>query len=107
MSPVKNNVGLFSIAAGLIVLAVVTAVQAQNALSLWQQQVHNDAIDGCAQFAQYSSSRVREDENGEYTATDNYPIAWMFDECMDNKGEDYTRTDFSTIEEEQTTEETE
>lgn len=102
---ISTNSGAFAITAGLVILAGVVAIQGHQALSLWQQQVKNEAIDGCAEYSKYSASRVREDENGEYTATDNYPIAWIFDECMRNKNAEYTRTDFSTITED-TSEET-
>jgi hypothetical protein len=94
---ISTNGGAFTIATGLVILAGVIAVQSHQALGLWQQELKNEAIDGCAEYSQYSASRVREDVNGEYTATDSYPIAWIFDECMRNKNADYTRTDFSNL----------
>lgn len=95
----STQTGAFTIAASLVILAGVIAIQSHQALGLWQKQVKNEAIDGCAQQSMYSASRVREDVNGEYTATDNYPISWIFDECMRNKNADYTRTDFSNVSE--------
>lgn len=98
----STQTGAFTVAASLVLLAGVVAIQSHQALGLWQNQIKNEAIDGCAQQSMYSASRVREDVNGEYTATDNYPISWIFDECMRNKNAEYTRTDFSNVTEEKT-----
>lgn len=93
-----NLIGSLSIAGAIALASVVTLVQSSSALAVWKDQLKHDAIDGCAAYSSYTSTSVKDQAGTEVTATDQYPISWMFDECMKNKGVEYERTDFSQLE---------
>ena len=91
----KGTFNSIAIAASIVILAIVILLQGSQALGMWQKQYKADAIDGCSQFSSYSSTKIREENGEDLTETNTFPISWMFDECMRNKGVDYTRTDMS------------
>jgi hypothetical protein len=94
-----NQLGGLAVAAAVVVAAVMLTTQATKAMDLWQKQLKADAIDGCFTAATYTQTSVEASKDGKQVSkADSFPISWMFDDCMKNKGyESYERTDFTKV----------